>query len=121
MLALGQTYSPTIGHKGARYRRARAQCLATGEANNTPCYGCQRPIQYRWTGSPRHPLAPTAHHIVELWQGGHPLDPDNLAPCHYGCNSRLSNAARRLVYTTRREGVYTAAQALADAMTSRQW
>jgi hypothetical protein len=66
-------------------------------------------------------MAPSVHHIHELWQGGHPLDPANLTPCHYGCNSRISNQARRAVYTARHLGVYTTAQALADPLTSRQW
>lgn len=121
MLAVGGSYGVSAGRKGARWRRMRAQCLALGAANGTPCYGCQEPIDYAWTGSPRHPRAPTVHHIQELWLGGDPYDPANHTPCHFGCNSRISNQLRRVVYTTRHEAVYTCAAALADPITSRNW
>lgn len=34
-----------------------------------------------------HPLGPSLDHIVKLQDGGHPTDPANLRPAHYGCNS----------------------------------
>jgi hypothetical protein len=126
MLEIGTSYGATAGRKGSRYRRARAACLAAGEASGTPCYGCQRPINYELGRiAPRHPMAPTAHHIHELWQGGHPLDPANLAPCHYGCNSRLSGQLRGTLRRHRRQGAHAELppllMALADPVTSRQW
>ena len=126
MLAIGRVFSPTAGHKGSAYRRARAACLADGEARGTPCYGCRQPINYALGRiAPRHRMAPTAHHITELWMGGHPLDPANLAPCHYGCNARLSNQLRRAVRRGVRQNTATGltgiAAALSDPITSRQW
>lgn len=117
MLEIGPSYGASAGRKGSRWRRLRAQCLAVGEANGTPCYGCGQPMTYQWVGNPRHPMAPTVHHVIELWQGGDPHDPANHVPCHFGCNVKLSNRARRGV----RVMVLTAATALADPMTSRQW
>jgi hypothetical protein len=125
VLAVGTSHTATAGRKGSRWRRARAVCLAAGEANGTLCYGCQRPIQYHWTGNPRHPMAPTVHHITELWMGGDPLDPTNHVPCHYGCNSRLSGQLRRALRHAGRCGVHVELSplmaALTDPVTSRQW
>jgi hypothetical protein len=125
MLEIG-THAATAGRKGSRWRRARAACLAAGEASGTPCYGCRQPINYALGRiAPRHPQAPTAHHVHELWQGGHPLDPANLVPCHYGCNARLSNKLRRSFRRVGRRGILAGvsplAAALADPITSRQW
>lgn len=84
------------GRKGSRWRRAQALCLGTGEALGTPCYGCRGRIDYSMRRTnPRHSMAPTVHHIIELWLGGDPYDPANLVPCHLGCNVRLSNDLRR--------------------------
>jgi hypothetical protein len=44
---------------------------------------------------PLNRMAGTADHIQELWCGGDPLDPANLAPMHRGCNTRKSNTMRR--------------------------
>jgi 5-methylcytosine-specific restriction endonuclease McrA len=84
------------GRKGARWRRAQSQCMATGEANRTPCAWCGQPIDYELTRRlPYHRMAGTADHIQELWCGGDPYDPANLAPMHRGCNTRKSNMLRR--------------------------
>jgi hypothetical protein len=70
--------------------------LATGEANRTSCAWCGQPIDYELTRrTPLHRMAGTADHIQELWCGGDPLDPANLAPMHRGCNTRKSNTMRR--------------------------
>jgi 5-methylcytosine-specific restriction endonuclease McrA len=44
-------------------------------------------------GRPAHPLSATVDHILEVDQGGEPLDPDNLQPAHLRCN--LAKEARR--------------------------
>jgi 5-methylcytosine-specific restriction endonuclease McrA len=35
----------------------------------------------------RHPLGPSADHLIPLANGGELLDPNNLRLAHYGCNS----------------------------------
>lgn len=86
------------GRQGSRWRRAQALCIATGEANNTPCGVCGRPIDYTLTKArPRHRLAGSAHHIISLAQGGHPTDQANLTPAHRGCNTAVSNQQRGMV------------------------
>jgi hypothetical protein len=66
------------GRRGSRWRRAQAQCMANGAANNTPCYLCHQPINYHFTRYyPLHSRAGTAHHIIQgvrqsrgLWTWG---------------------------------------------------
>jgi len=90
------TAYPSAGRKGHRWYKAQNACLEAGELNATPCYGCGGRIDYGLRKiNPRHPMAPTVHHIVELWIGGDPMDPANHTPCHFGCNVRLSNDLRR--------------------------
>jgi len=96
------------GRKGARWRKAQALCMARGEAQGLPCWGCGRPIDYAFSRLyPQHRMAGTAHHIVGLEQGGHPYDQRNLAPCHRGCNTSISNQLR--------------AKSRPALRTSRQW
>lgn len=98
MAAVFAPDSPSAGRKGSRWRRAQDACLDAGETNGTPCYGCRGRIDYTLRRvCSNHRLAPTVHHIAELWVGGDPYDAGNLAPCHRGCNSRLSNDLRRLL------------------------
>lgn len=49
------------------------------------CYLCGKPVVHGLR--PNHPLGPSVDHIVPLELGGHPFDPANLAPCHFGENS----------------------------------
>ena len=61
------------------------------------CRRCGQPINLALP--PNHPQAWTAGHIVDLARGGHPTDPNNLAPEHRSCNSsagaRLGNRRRK--------------------------
>lgn len=34
-----------------------------------------------------HPHGPSLDHIIDLQYGGHPTDPANLRPAHFGCNA----------------------------------
>jgi 5-methylcytosine-specific restriction endonuclease McrA len=91
------------GRQGSRWRKAQAECMATGAAILAPCCLCGQPIDYTFTRAyPNHRLAGTVHHLTGLAQGGDPLDAANLAPAHRGCNTRESNRIRAGLATIRR-------------------
>lgn len=50
------------------------------------CYWCGRSIEHD-VYPDRHPLSPSADHVIPLDKGGAELDVDNGRPMHYGCNS----------------------------------
>src|SRR5262245_63744514 len=64
---LAAMVSTGSGRRGARWRRAQAQCMANGEANGAPCCLCHLPIDYEFTRYyPLHSMAGTAHHELTL-------------------------------------------------------
>ena len=70
------------------WKKARAKALA----NATACTLCGQPIDHdaparsRWSAS--------VDHVVPRSLGGSLLDPANLRPVHYGCNSRRGNGVK---------------------------
>lgn len=81
-------------HKGSAWHKARAQCLAGADT----CMICGRPLDFTFTG--RHPLAPSADHIIPVSRGGDPYAQTNLRPAHYGCNSRRGNRTNYIATST---------------------
>lgn len=63
------------------------------------CHWCGHVIDIRRPedGGPPHRSPPSfsRDHIVKLEDGGHPTDPANQRPMHFGCNSQRENAVRR--------------------------
>lgn len=87
------------GRAGHRWRQTRAAILAV----STHCALCHEPLDF--TARPGSSRSPSIDHIRPLGRGGDPLNPANLRPAHFGCNSARGNRDRR---TRRTE-------------TSRQW
>lgn len=79
-------YSP--GRSGTAWTKLRAQVFA----EETHCWWCRRWVDQSLDR--RHPMSRTVDHIVELWQGGDPLDRANCRLAHRKCNSRKSQANR---------------------------
>ena len=88
------------------WKKARAKALA----NATTCTLCGQPIDHdaparsRWSAS--------VDHVVPRSLGGSLLDPANLRPVHYGCNSRRGNGV------TRGKGTRSKTR---KSVTSRDW
>lgn len=79
-------YSP--GRSGAPWAKLRAQVFA----EETHCWWCRKYVNQ---GLPRsHPMGRTVDHVVELWQGGDPLDRANCRLAHRKCNSAKSQDRR---------------------------
>lgn len=79
-------YSP--GRAGTRWNKLRTQVFAEEQ----DCWWCGRYVDQ---ALPRtHPMSRTVDHIVELWQGGDPLDRANCRLAHRRCNSAKSNRTR---------------------------
>lgn len=57
------------------------------------CYFCHLPVDQ--TLPPTHPKSRTAHHIVELQDGGPLDDIDNMALAHRDCNTIAGQARLR--------------------------
>ena len=53
------------------------------------CSLCGEPIDY--TAPPRTSRSFSVDHVTPLTKGGSLLDPANLQPAHYGCNSAKGN------------------------------
>jgi 5-methylcytosine-specific restriction endonuclease McrA len=76
------------GRAGTAWWRVQAQVFA----EETQCWWCE---QYVDQSLPReHPMSRTVDHVVELWQGGDPVDRSNCRLAHRRCNSAKSNKAR---------------------------
>lgn len=93
------------GRSGAAWRRVRSQVLAQA----TVCSICGRALDFE--APPRSRWAPSADHMVsnkttrrldEVTRRQMALDPSNLRPTHYGCNSRRGAGQRRVVRKTSR-------------------
>lgn len=75
-------YSP--GRSGTAWLKVQAQVYA----EETQCWWCRKYVNQ---ALPRtHPMSRTVDHVVELWQGGDPLDRGNLRLAHRRCNSSKS-------------------------------
>jgi 5-methylcytosine-specific restriction endonuclease McrA len=79
-------YSP--GRSGKAWLKVQAQVY--GE--ETHCWWCRRYVNQ--TLPRTHPMGRTVDHVVELWQGGDPLDRANCRLAHRKCNSEKSQARR---------------------------
>lgn len=74
------------------WQKMRRGLLEAARQAGTPCWICRKPINYELTG--RSPMAPTLDHLVPRFMGGDVLDPANLAPAHFACNSRRGAVQR---------------------------
>jgi 5-methylcytosine-specific restriction endonuclease McrA len=90
----------SLGRTGYAWRQARKRVLVPG----CVCHLCGHPIDLTIRWDPDHPDTGygTVDHIVPLSRGGDPLDPNNQAPAHYGCNSRKGNRPTVRRVTSRR-------------------
>jgi 5-methylcytosine-specific restriction endonuclease McrA len=76
------------GRAGTAWWRVQAQVFA----EETQCWLCGGFVDQEL---PReHPMSRTVDHVMELWQGGDPLDRANCRLAHRRCNSAKSNKAR---------------------------
>lgn len=74
----------SLGRSGTAWTKLKAQVFA----EETHCWWCHKPVNQ---ALPRtHPMSRTVDHLVELWEGGDPLDRTNLRLSHRRCNSRKS-------------------------------
>lgn len=73
----------SIGRGTARWKALTAELRDTADP---VCHICGRPIDLSLPA--RHPESWSADHVVPLDHGGAAESMDNLAPAHYGCNSR---------------------------------
>lgn len=79
-------YSP--GRSGTAWLKVQAQVYAEEET----CWWCHKYVNQ---ALPRtHPMSRTVDHVVELWQGGDPLDRANCRLAHRRCNSKKSQVRR---------------------------
>jgi 5-methylcytosine-specific restriction endonuclease McrA len=76
------------GRAGTAWNKLRAQVFS----EETHCWWCNHYVDQ---DLPRtHPMSRTVDHVVELWQGGDPLDRANCRLSHRRCNTRKSNKMR---------------------------
>lgn len=80
------------------WQKFRAGILATAAEADQPCWICRQPIDYTLRG--RQPAAPSLDHLVPRFLGGELLDPANVIPCHFGCNSRRGAVQRNRTRST---------------------
>lgn len=74
------------GRGGRQWRRLVKELCPPGSLCLIPeCKAASREIVFGLR--PNHPLGPSLDHIVDLQYGGHPTDPANLRPAHFGCNA----------------------------------
>ena len=87
-----------------RFRQVRARVLAGAQA----CALCGLALD--WDAPPRSRWAPSADHVLPVSRtAGLPeftrerlaLDPENLRPVHYGCNSKRGNRRPRPRHVSR--------------------
>lgn len=86
----------SLGRSGTQWNKVKEQVFAEEQA----CWWC-----HRWVNQelPRtHPMSRTVDHLVELWEGGDPLDRANCRLAHRRCNSKKSQVRR--MRGSRRDG-----------------
>lgn len=79
-------YSP--GRSGIPWTTVQHQVYA----EETHCWVCRKWVDQ--TLPRTHPMSRTVDHVIEMWQGGDPLDRTNLRLAHRRCNTRKSNETR---------------------------
>lgn len=77
------------GRAGTAWWKVQAQVYA----EETHCWLCHRWVDQSLDGR-RHPMGRTVDHVLELWQGGDPLDRANCRLAHRRCNTSKSNRLR---------------------------
>lgn len=79
-------WDPKRGRSGRQWRRLVRELCPPGSVCEIP--ECKAPTREIVFGLRRnHPLGPSLDHVVPLHLGGHPTDPANLRPAHFGCNA----------------------------------
>jgi 5-methylcytosine-specific restriction endonuclease McrA len=76
------------GRSGTAWLRVQAQVYA----EETHCWWCRKWVNQELPRT--HPMSRTVDHLLELWQGGDPLDRANLRLSHRRCNSAKSQKQR---------------------------
>lgn len=76
------------GRVGRPWRRLCAQVYA----EETHCWLCRKWVDMALPYN--HRMSRTVDHVVEIHQGGDPLDRANLRLAHRSCNTSKSNALR---------------------------
>lgn len=84
----GNEWNPARGRTGGTWRTLKPIVCPPGSC----CWLCGKPIIFGLRRN--HPLGPSIDHITSLHNGGHPTALGNLAPAHFGCNSRKGKGAR---------------------------
>lgn len=79
-------YSP--GRSGTAWFKLRAQVYA----EETHCWWCRQYVNQALHRT--HPMSRTVDHLIELWEGGDPLDRGNCRLAHRRCNSSKSIGRR---------------------------
>lgn len=77
------------GRAGTAWLRVQAQVFA----EETNCWLCRKWVDQSLDGR-THPMGRTVDHVLELWQGGDPLDRANCRLAHRKCNTAKSNRLR---------------------------
>lgn len=77
------------GRAGTAWLRVQAQVYA----EETNCWLCHKWVDQSLDGR-THPMGRTVDHVLELWQGGDPLDRSNCRLAHRKCNTAKSNRLR---------------------------
>ena len=78
----------THGRKGRPWVRLQQRVIARAVAEGIPCPRCRKLIDPPGTWPDRHPLSPSADHIVPLSKDpSRANDITNLRAMHFGCNS----------------------------------
>lgn len=85
------------GRTGRPWRRAREQVLSKP---HLICGICGHQIDK--TLKHPDPMSASVDHIDPLGDDGAELDPRNLQPAHYGCNSRKGRNRRVVVHNSRK-------------------
>jgi len=84
-------WDPRRGRQGRTWRRLVQQLCPPGSVcQATPCRYLRETDGLILFGlRHNHPWGPSLHHLVSPLDGGHPTDPRNLVPAHFGCNASI--------------------------------
>lgn len=93
-------WDPRRGRQGRAWRRlVKLLCPPGAYCQVDPCrYEVETGRLIVFGLRRNHPMGPSLHHLTSPLDGGHPTDPRNLVPAHFGCNAAIGrpNADRRL-------------------------
>jgi 5-methylcytosine-specific restriction endonuclease McrA len=76
------------GRAGTAWWKVQAQVFA----EETDCWWCGKWVDQQLPRT--HPMGRTVDHVLEMWQGGDPLDRANCRLAHRRCNTAKSNQVR---------------------------